>query len=106
MALKNTLSSGWVNTVWDMMGTLKDHKIVMTHGDLSPRNILVQGSKVVAILDWEMSGYYPEYWEYVKALYRPAWKSSWIKDGAVNQVLTPYLSELAVLLHVSSVGAW
>lgn len=105
-ALKNTLSSGWVNTVCDMVGTLKDHKIVMTHGDLSPRNILVQGSKVVAILDWEMSGYYPEYWEYVKALYRPAWKSSWIKDRAVNQVLNPYLSELAVFLHVSSVGAW
>jgi len=105
-ALKSTLTSGWVDTVCDMVRTLKDHEIVMTHGDLSPRNILVQGSKVVAILDWEMSGYYPEYWEYIKALYRPAWESGWIKDGALSQVLKPYLTELAVFLHVSSVGAW
>jgi aminoglycoside phosphotransferase (APT) family kinase protein len=55
-----------------MVGALKYHEIVLTHGDISPRNILVQGSKVVAILNWEMSGHYPEYWDYVKTLFRPA----------------------------------
>ncbi|CBX96513.1 hypothetical protein IAQ61_005619 [Plenodomus lingam] len=105
-ALENTLSSGWVSTVCDMVCSLKDHEIVMTHGDFSPRNILVQGTKVVAVLDWEMAGYYPEYWEYVKALYRPAWEDDWIKSGTVNKVLKPYLPELAILLHVNSVGAW
>ncbi|KAH9863701.1 hypothetical protein J1614_009633 [Plenodomus biglobosus] len=105
-ALKNTLSGGWVNTVCDMVGVLKGHEIVMTHGDFSPRNILVRGTKVVAVLDWEMSGYYPEYWEYVKALFRPAWEEDWIKYGAVNKILKPYLTELAIFLHVSSVGAW
>ena len=56
-----------------MVAALKGHAIVLTHGDMSPRNIIVQGTKVVALLDWEMAGYYPEYWEYTKALYRPAW---------------------------------
>lgn len=105
-ALRNTLASGWTETVCDMVLALNDHKIVLTHGDISPRNILVQGSKVVAIVDWEMSGYYPEYWEYVKALYRPAWESEWIKDRAVNKILNPYLMELAVFLHVNSIGGW
>jgi aminoglycoside phosphotransferase (APT) family kinase protein len=105
-ALKNTLESGWVDTVCDMVGALTGHEFILTHGDISPRNILVQNGKVVAVLDWEMAGYYPKYWEYVKALYRPAWESGWIKDRAVNKVLQPYLIELAVFLHVNSVGAW
>ncbi|KAL2833621.1 hypothetical protein BJY01DRAFT_225003 [Aspergillus pseudoustus] len=55
-----------------------DHKIVMTHGDLHPRNIMVSITPgepgkvdhvtITALLDWEMCGWYPEYWEYVKAL--------------------------------------
>lgn len=55
-----------------------DHQIVFTHADLHPRNIMVSISggpdpkggtvKVTGILDWEMSGWYPGYWEYVKAL--------------------------------------
>lgn len=105
-ALKNTLSGGWVSTVCDMVGVLKDHEIVMTHGDFSPRNFLVRGSKVVAVVDWEMSGYCPEYWEYVKVLFRPAWEEDWIEDGAVNKILKPYLTGLAIFLHVSNVGAW
>lgn len=38
-----------------------------THGDLSPENIMVKDGKVTGILDWEFSGYYPVWWEYVKA---------------------------------------
>lgn len=105
-ALKDTLSSGWVDTVCNMAMSMEGHKIVMTHSDLSPRNIIVQGSKVVAILDWEYSGYYPDYWEYVKAFYRPAWESEWMKNRAVDRILEPYLTELAVFLHVNSIGAW
>jgi aminoglycoside phosphotransferase (APT) family kinase protein len=39
---------------------------VFTHGDLAPRNIIVKDGKIAALLDWEVSGWYPEYWEYVK----------------------------------------
>lgn len=46
-----------------------NHEIVFTHADLAPRNILVgENGQVTAILDWEYAGWYPEHWEYIKAL--------------------------------------
>ncbi|KAI1333114.1 kinase-like domain-containing protein [Xylariaceae sp. FL0255] len=41
--------------------------IIFTHGDIAARNILVRDGKIVALLDWEFAGWYPEYWEYVFA---------------------------------------
>lgn len=38
------------------------HEIIFTHGDLRPDNIIVKDGRVAAIIDWEMSGWYPEYW--------------------------------------------
>lgn len=32
----------------------------------------MRGSNVVAIIDWECSGWFPEYWEYIKAHYNSA----------------------------------
>ncbi|KAI0906581.1 hypothetical protein F4823DRAFT_626939 [Ustulina deusta] len=43
-------------------------RIVFTHADLNPQNIL-QGRSVIGIVDWEFSGYYFEYWDYTKALF-------------------------------------
>lgn len=37
--------------------------VCFTHGDLHPGNIIVQGSVITAIVDWDMGGFYPEYWE-------------------------------------------
>ncbi|KAL6230239.1 hypothetical protein BDW75DRAFT_248860 [Aspergillus navahoensis] len=36
-----------------------------THGDLTNVNIMVEGGSVTGIIDWEMSGYFPVWWEYV-----------------------------------------
>jgi aminoglycoside phosphotransferase (APT) family kinase protein len=36
---------------------------VFTHADLNPSNIFLRGDKVVGIMDWELSGWYPHYWE-------------------------------------------
>ncbi|PNP75959.1 hypothetical protein FNYG_10819 [Fusarium nygamai] len=85
----------WRCTVW--LSVMKDHDIVLTHGDFDPRTILVQGDKVVAILDWEMSGHYPTYWEYEKALLRPEWESAWSRSKAVDKILKPFHNELAVM---------
>lgn len=44
--------------------------IVFTHADLHPSNILVstgRNPRVVSIVDWHQSGWYPAYWEYCKA---------------------------------------
>ncbi|RPD71813.1 hypothetical protein L226DRAFT_537810 [Lentinus tigrinus ALCF2SS1-7] len=35
----------------------------LTHGDLAPRNIIVRDGKIVAIVDWETFGWYPDFWE-------------------------------------------
>ncbi|KXX83131.1 hypothetical protein MMYC01_200349 [Madurella mycetomatis] len=73
----------WITMLRSVMPD--DHRLVMTHGDLHPRNIMVRwewadedganlngGEKkrirITALIDWEMSGWYPEYWEFVKAL--------------------------------------
>ncbi|KAF9234081.1 hypothetical protein BU15DRAFT_53061, partial [Melanogaster broomeanus] len=40
--------------------------VYLTHGDLLPRNILVDGSRITAIIDWETAGFYPEFWEYCR----------------------------------------
>lgn len=54
-----------------------NHQIVFTHGDLTPRNIIVKGDRVQALLDWEYAGWYPEYWEYVKFFDRPTDCKDW-----------------------------
>ncbi|EPQ53484.1 kinase-like protein [Gloeophyllum trabeum ATCC 11539] len=51
-----------------------DAPIVFTHGDLDKSNILVstptddgQRPRLLSIIDWYQSGWYPDYWEYCKA---------------------------------------
>lgn len=51
-----------------------DHEIVFTHGDLGAMNILVNGGRIVALIDWERAGFYPEYLELIKPLRGPDWK--------------------------------
>ncbi|OIW26255.1 kinase-like protein [Coniochaeta ligniaria NRRL 30616] len=45
-----------------------EYPIVFTHGDIAARNIMMHDGRIVALLDWEFAGWYPEYWEYVFAL--------------------------------------
>lgn len=59
-------------------------KCVLTHGDIRPANIMVQLRQdktwgVAAVIDWEASGFYPEYWESVKMTnnLRPTDNNDW-----------------------------
>ena len=59
-----------------------DSNIVFTHSDLHPSNILVSPEKprsIVSILDWQQSGWYPDYWEFCKAEYTADPVSDWVK---------------------------
>jgi aminoglycoside phosphotransferase len=56
----------------------RGHKIVFTHGDLNPRNIMVErirnsagagGWRLSGIIDWETAGYYPDYWDFTKSTF-------------------------------------
>lgn len=35
----------------------------LSHGDLSFKNVIVLGSSVVGIIDWDTFGWYPQFWE-------------------------------------------
>lgn len=43
-------------------------RFVLTHGDLSPHNIMVKDGKITGIVDWERSGFFPQYAEYAFAM--------------------------------------
>jgi hypothetical protein len=42
-----------------------EYKTVLAHGHFSPKNILIDPCtfRVVSIVDWELAGWYPEYWD-------------------------------------------
>lgn len=57
-----------------------DAEIVFTHADLHPSNIMVNPdspSTIMALIDWEQSGWYPDYWEFCKAEYTTEYGSDW-----------------------------
>ncbi|RDA89165.1 hypothetical protein CP532_2220 [Ophiocordyceps camponoti-leonardi (nom. inval.)] len=39
--------------------------LVLSHGELSPSNIVVLNGSVVALLGWDCGGWYPDWWDYV-----------------------------------------
>lgn len=60
--------------------------LVFTHGDIRLANIMVDEEengvwKVAGIIDWEASGFYPDYWECIKMTNNltPRDKSDWYK---------------------------
>lgn len=45
------------------------NKAVFTHGNIAPRNIMVDSEgHIIALLDWESSGWFPDYWEFVQMM--------------------------------------
>ena len=102
-AIQEKSDRPWNTIVTRFIEAMPSHKIVLTHNDIAPRNILVRNAEVVGIADWELSGYYPEYWEYVKAFCWPDWQSSWIKEGVIDTILKPHLLELSYILHARDI---
>ncbi|EXL92869.1 kinase-like domain-containing protein [Fusarium oxysporum II5] len=59
-----------------------DPGVVFTHADLHQSNIMVSEGwpcRIVAIIDWHQSGWYPDYWEFYKAEYTNHWESEWVQ---------------------------
>lgn len=46
-----------------------DHRSFSTHSDFHPLNILVDCGRLSGLVDWECSGFKPEYWEFTEAMY-------------------------------------
>ncbi|KAG6102826.1 hypothetical protein E4U30_000013 [Claviceps sp. LM220 group G6] len=67
------------------------YRTCFTHGNLTPRNIMVKNGHVVAIIDWESAGWFPEYWEYTKAHYTALGNGD---EELIQLALTNYFLEL------------
>jgi thiamine kinase-like enzyme len=52
-------------------------KYILSHNDLGPYNIMVKNNKITGILDWELAGSYPEYWEYNRTIYHNGYDQEW-----------------------------
>jgi len=65
------ISSGYLK--WLRSLIKDDYQVVLSHGDFHTGNIIVVDErgcgdfKIAGIIDWEMGGWYPEYWEMYKA---------------------------------------
>jgi len=63
LLMETTEKSGWGDKRKLGLKVPPSSRSVFTHTDLNPKNIMVDGAKITGILDWETSGWYPEYWE-------------------------------------------
>ncbi|TRM65150.1 kinase-like domain-containing protein [Schizophyllum amplum] len=73
----------------------KRYRLCLTHGDISPNNILVDDDyKPVALIDWGCAAWMPEYWELTSALYRRQRYHGWVKT--ITRALPQYEDELTV----------
>lgn len=64
--------SSFSRAVWKRllprMRDSSESNFVLTHCDLSARNIMVEDGKITGIVDWEHSGFFPKYMEYATAM--------------------------------------
>jgi hypothetical protein len=71
---------------------------VFSHADFAARNIRVELSggraKVTGIVDWEHAGWYPEWWEFMKAHYARDRGVEHEWDASMRKIMVPYETEL------------
>ncbi|KAG4435274.1 hypothetical protein IFR05_009234 [Cadophora sp. M221] len=73
-----------------------DHGVVFTHADLCGEHILVEQStgSTTGLIDWEMTGWWPAYWEYTKSWYGNKYQPWW--TDLIASVLSPHEHELRI----------
>ncbi|RAQ47311.1 hypothetical protein AFGD_008748 [Aspergillus flavus] len=47
----------------------RPYRSFFSHADLHSTNILISQGRLSGIVDWECAGYFPEYWEFTKAIF-------------------------------------
>lgn len=83
----------------------RHHSSVFTHADINWTNILIDQGRLTGLVDWECAGYYPEYWEFTKAMY------GIINDEAMEKVVhgtfdQDYTDELEVEKKLWKESPW
>ncbi|KAK2004987.1 hypothetical protein LX36DRAFT_649240 [Colletotrichum falcatum] len=74
-------------------------ELIFTHGNLTADNIYISEvtGDVLAIGDWSEAGYYPLYWEFIKAKLSYNDEQNFDREGAVDVILKPWRIELALM---------
>ena len=79
------------------------HDIVFTHADLHFSNIMVSDGHISGIIDWETAGWYPDYWEYCRAMrmltYEKTWNEFWDRTLQRPHCEILMMRELCVVLR-------
>ena len=86
----------------------KDSVIKFTHADINPVNIMVSASgspRVLALIDWEQAGWYPDYWEYYKMCYTTFSEDEWRKVF-IPKIIDPWEDETYIMdEYTMTIGA-
>ncbi|PYH73603.1 uncharacterized protein BO88DRAFT_411001 [Aspergillus vadensis CBS 113365] len=85
--------------------TLQGHRVVFTHADLQPENVMVEEQKGVwedgshdyqiTIIDWDLAGWYPEYWDYCNSTVYCQAKPEWL--GLFPDIFEEYPVEYLIM---------
>ncbi|KAI9682610.1 MAG: hypothetical protein M1822_006908 [Bathelium mastoideum] len=81
-----------------LVRSLTNHEIVFTHGDLHGGNMLVRKDGTIVLLDWECAGYWPDYWEFNRAMYHEASTKDFGKE--IERFVPPFYMEDFVMNHL------
>ena len=77
----------------ELSGLSDEEPIVFTHSDLHGSNIMIsppetESPRVIAVLDWHQSGWYPRHWEVLKANWTADLYGEWA-EKYIPQFLEP-----------------
>ena len=100
--LGQTESDQYIQLLWNMVNrTLNSHHNVFTHGDLQPKNIMVERLRhrdrgpeyKITLLDWESAGWYLEFWDFCNTTIACRFKPDWLEfvSGILDQYPVEFL---------------
>ena len=77
----------------ELSGLSNEKPVFFTHGDLHRSNILISLPEAgpacaIAVIDWHQSGWYPRYWEFLKAIWTSDIYGEWAQKY-IPQFLEP-----------------
>jgi thiamine kinase-like enzyme len=89
------------------------HCIVFTYVDIQARNIIVNRTRTdpcgpskieLTIIDWEMSAWYPRYWEFCNAIIINTFHAEWL--DIVHDIMVVHTNEYLLMQKIRNILFW
>jgi aminoglycoside phosphotransferase (APT) family kinase protein len=93
-----------------ILSNMLTHRIVFTHADLQARNFIVNRTRAdidgpsklkLTIIDWEMSGWYPEYWEFCNSILFNAFHAEWL--DIIQDIMVVYTNKYLLMQKIRNI---